>query len=102
MEIIGLEPMAPAFIVSTEKNLRQFTVQDGLADNQVINIQEDDMGNIWLQSGMFSITKFDGTKFTLQSDKSQFYQRAESDWKAKTTTYGFTQVVVHSDSAILR
>ncbi len=71
------------------KNLRQFTVQDGLADNQVINIQEDDMGNIWLQSGMFSITKFDGTKFTLQSDKVNFTNGAESDWKAKNNDLWF-------------
>jgi ligand-binding sensor domain-containing protein len=41
-------------------SLRQFTTNDGLADNQVLNIQEDESGNIWFSSGSFAISKFDG------------------------------------------
>jgi ligand-binding sensor domain-containing protein len=44
--------------------MTQFTVKDGLADNQVINIQEDTFGNLWFGSGTFAISKFDGTKIT--------------------------------------
>ena len=51
------------------KTLTQFTVKDGLADNQVINIQEDDLGNIWFGTGVFGISKFDGTKFTTHTNK---------------------------------
>ena len=32
-----------------EKTLKQYTVSDGLADNQVINIQEDEFGTLGVQ-----------------------------------------------------
>jgi len=71
------------------KTLTQFTVQEGLADNQVINIQEDDFGNIWFGSGAFSISKFDGTTFTTQTDKFNITKGSENDWKSKSTDLWF-------------
>src|SRR5687768_7328135 len=65
------------------KTLTQFTVKDGLADNQIINIQEDDFGNIWFGTGGFGISKFDGTKFTTLSDKVNITNGAPTDWKSK-------------------
>ena len=66
-----------------KKNLTQFTVKDGLADNQVSSIQEDEVGNLWFQSNAFTISKFDGKKFTTQTNKVNPTTGAETDWKSK-------------------
>jgi ligand-binding sensor domain-containing protein len=71
------------------KTLRQFTVKDGLADNQVINIQEADFGNIWFGTGVFRISKFDGTKFTTLTDKVTITNGTETDWKSKNNDLWF-------------
>lgn len=71
------------------KTLTQFTVKDGLADNQVINIQEDDLGNIWFGAGTFHISKFDGTKFTPYADKIKISKGTETDWKSKSNDLWF-------------
>jgi len=71
------------------KTLTQFTVENGLADNQVINIQEDDLGNIWFGSGGFGITKFDGTQFTKHTNKINITGGKETDWKSKNTDLWF-------------
>jgi len=47
-----------------KKSLTQFTVKDGLGDNQVLSIQEDDLGNIWFGTGVFGVSKFDGKTYT--------------------------------------
>jgi ligand-binding sensor domain-containing protein len=71
------------------KTLTQFTVKDGLADNQVISIQEDDLGNIWFGSGTFSISKFDGTKFTILSQNVKTTNCKETDWKSTNNDLWF-------------
>lgn len=71
------------------KTLTQFTVKEGLADNQVINIQEDDLGNIWVGSGTFGISKFDGTKFTTHTYKVEISKGKETDWKLKNNDLWF-------------
>lgn len=72
-----------------KKTLTQFTVMDGLADNQIINIQEDDLGNIWFGSGTFSISKFDDTKFTIPTNKVKTTNGKETDWKSTSNDLWF-------------
>lgn len=71
------------------KTLTQFTVKDGLADNQVIHIQEDVEGTLWFGSGTFGITKFDGTKFTPQTNKVNITNGTKSEWISKDTDLWF-------------
>jgi ligand-binding sensor domain-containing protein len=71
------------------KTLTQFTVMNGLADNQVINIQEDSLGNIWFGAGVFSISKFDGAKFTIHTNKVKITNGTETDWKSKNNDLWF-------------
>ncbi len=72
-----------------KKTLTQFTVKDGLADNQVINIQEDNLGNIWFGTGIFGISKFDGIKFTTHTDKVKITYGTEKDWKSTNNDLWF-------------
>jgi len=54
------------------KNLVLFTDKDGLCHNQVLSIQEDQLGNIWFGTGN-GISRFDGhtfTTFTKQSNSN--------------------------------
>lgn len=71
------------------KTVTQFTVKDGLADNQVINIQEDYLGNIWFVTGAFGISKFDGTKFTTHTNNVKITNGAETDWKSNNNDLWF-------------
>jgi ligand-binding sensor domain-containing protein len=71
------------------KTMIQFTVKDGLANNQVINIQEDDLGNIWFGTGLFGISKFDGTKLTTYTNNVNLTIGAEADWKSKNNDLWF-------------
>jgi ligand-binding sensor domain-containing protein len=72
-----------------QKTLKQFTVKDGLADNQVINIQEDKFGNLWFGTGQFGVSKFDGTKFTTLSDKLNITKGSVSDWTSTNSDLWF-------------
>lgn len=71
------------------KTLRQYTVADGLADNQCINIQEDRLGNIWVESGNFSISKFDGFKFSTQIKKENSTFKIDTIWKSQSNELWF-------------
>jgi len=71
------------------KTVTQFTMKDGLADNQVINIQEDDLGNIWFGAGTFGISKFDGKKITTLTNKVNITKGTETDWKSKNNDLWF-------------
>lgn len=71
------------------KTLTQFTSKDGLADNQVIYIQDDEKGNLWFGSGTFSISKFDGSKFTTQSNNVNITKGAKTDWISKNNDIWF-------------
>lgn len=50
------------------KTLTQYTIKDGLADNQISYIQEDNFGNLWFESGNFKISKFDGKQFSIETN----------------------------------
>lgn len=71
------------------KTLTQYTVKDGLADNQVIYIQEDDLGNLWFESGNFAISKFNGKTFTPQTDKANITNGSIAHWKSKSNNLWF-------------
>lgn len=43
--------------------LLRFSVEDGLPQNQVLQIQEDKVGNLYISCGGVSISKFDGKAF---------------------------------------
>ncbi len=93
---------AGVFRYDTE-TLTQFTVKDGLADNQVISIQEDNLGNIWFGTGMFGISKYDGTKFTIQTNKVNITNGTEINWKSTNNDlwfYGGGGVLRYSNSSI--
>lgn len=64
------------------QTLTQYTVNDGLADNQVIYIQEDDLGNLWFESGNFAISKFDGLTFTVETNAVNVTKGSDADWKS--------------------
>ena len=58
------------------KTIINFTTKDGLCNNRIRQIQEDEFGNIYF-STLEGINKFDGKKFTtLQPIKSK-------EWKLK-------------------
>jgi ligand-binding sensor domain-containing protein len=42
------------------KTLTQFSISNGLADNQMLSIQEDQNGDLWFGSGSFSVSRYDG------------------------------------------
>lgn len=64
------------------KSVKQFTIKDGLSDNQVVSIQEDAFGNLWFGSGAFGITKFDGKTFSVQSENVKRTKGTKNDWKS--------------------
>ena len=45
-------------------NFLQFTVEEGLNHSNILDITEDQFGNLWLATQGGGITKFDGHKFT--------------------------------------
>lgn len=55
--------------------LNQFTTQDGLIDNQIRGIQEDQQGNIFIETPK-GVSKFDGESITLQPIISE-----SNEWK---------------------
>lgn len=74
-----------------KKTLTQYTVKDGLSDNQVISIQEDTSGNIWMGTGVFSVSKFDGKSFTTYTNTAhlQLTKGTGSDWKSNPADLWF-------------
>jgi ligand-binding sensor domain-containing protein len=71
------------------KILTQYTVKDGLVNNQVIHIQEDDLGNIWFGTGTFGISKFDGIRITTLANKVKITNGTETDWKSRNNDLWF-------------
>lgn len=63
-----------------KKSLVQYTVKDGLADNQVVHIQEDEAGNIWFESAAFGISKFDGVHCTTYTRPPNITVGMAYDW----------------------
>ena len=73
------------------KTLIQYTVHDGLSNNQVQSIQEDSSGNIWFGTGMFGVSRFDGKKFITYTNKEnlQINKGGETDWKSTPSDLWF-------------
>ncbi len=65
------------------KTLIVFTTKDGLFQNQVQDIQEDDLGNIWFTTGGFGVSYFDGEKITSLTLKNNIPTNTslEQNWK---------------------
>jgi len=69
----------------------QFTLKDGLSDNQVQTIQEDNLGNIWFGTGGFGVCRYDGKKFIsfTTSENLKISNGAINDWKTAPTDLWF-------------
>jgi ligand-binding sensor domain-containing protein len=65
------------------KNLRQYSMKDGLPSNQIRDIQEDNNGNMFFDSPN-GVAKFDGEKFTvlqpIRSTKNEWKMEADDLW----------------------
>ncbi len=69
-----------------KKTLKQYTVNEGLADNQVLTIQENELGELWIGTGLFGISKFDGNRFITQPKTTPTHG---SNWKSKNNDLWF-------------
>lgn len=66
------------------ESLARFTTADGLSQNQVLDIQEDASGTIWLATGGFGVNYFDGKRFkTLEVDEPDSGKPKEKKWSKK-------------------
>lgn len=88
------------------KSLVQFTVKDGLSNNQVQSIQEDKDGNIWFGTGLFNVSRFDGKSFTTFTKKEEFPFMAEDNHEWKLTQndlwfYAGSGVYRYSDNSFV-
>lgn len=66
------------------KKIIQFTTKDGLVHNQIRGIQEDQKGNLYIETHN-GISKFDGIMFTTL----QPVQLSKNDWKLEPTDLWF-------------
>jgi len=73
------------------KTLIQYTIEDGLSDNQVQSIQEDKSGSIWFGTGVFGVSRFDGKTFTTFTNKESLKLANSSfgDWKIEPNDLWF-------------
>jgi ligand-binding sensor domain-containing protein len=73
------------------KTLLQYTVKDGLPNNQVQSIQEDNVGNIWFGTGVFGVSKFDGRIFTTFTNQENLHLNNGPDlaWKIEPNDLWF-------------
>ncbi|CAN5634761.1 hypothetical protein BH11BAC1_BH11BAC1_12490 [soil metagenome] len=64
------------------KLLIRFTEKDGLCNDYVGTIQEDDLGNIWFGTS-FGVSKFDGRTFTtyVHNESLQLSTILKNEWK---------------------
>lgn len=86
------------------KTVTQYTVKDGLADTQVINIQEDDLGHIWFVGSGFTISKFDGNIFSTHNQNIKLSNGTKNDWASKNNDLWFYAgggVVRYSDETFV-
>ncbi len=88
------------------KSLVQFTVKDGLSNNQVQSIQEDKDGNIWFGTGLFNVSRFDGKSFITFTKKEEFPFMAEDNhgWELSQTDlwfYAGSGVYRYSDNSFV-
>jgi ligand-binding sensor domain-containing protein len=50
------------------KKFKNFTVKDGLVNNDVWFVLEDKRGNLWFGTRGFGLSRYDGKTFTTVSD----------------------------------
>lgn len=65
------------------QHLLRFTRDDGLAQNQIQNIQQDEAGKLWIATGGFGLNAFDGKKITTPSvvtHPTTFFRSAKTLW----------------------
>ncbi|MCI4671785.1 MAG: hypothetical protein MRZ79_26825 [Bacteroidia bacterium] len=67
------------------QNLRQFTTNDGLTHNQVRGIQEDELGNIYIETHQ-GVSKFDGTDF----NSLKLVKSPTNEWKLEPNDLWFS------------
>ena len=61
------------------KSLVLFTTDNGLYQNQVQKIQEDESGTIWFTTGGYGVNRFDGKKITTQTYNNN--DQLQNNWK---------------------
>ncbi len=66
------------------KGYINFTYENGLGDNQIRSIDEDQKGNIWVGTGM-GVSRFDGKKFSRITDETDlgFKSTINPQWASK-------------------
>ncbi|MEO8085649.1 MAG: two-component regulator propeller domain-containing protein [Bacteroidota bacterium] len=69
----------------SDKSLIRFTEKDGLCNDYVGTIQEDDSGNIWFGTS-FGVSKFDGRTFTtfVHNESLQLNNILKNEWKIES------------------
>jgi len=90
------DPSAP--LQTGKKQFTYFTEKDGLANDQIRSIQEDNDGNLWLETGN-GISKFDGQAFTtIQPEKENMVSsntlkpsenKSDQDWEKELNCLWF-------------
>ena len=75
--------MPPAVAQYTENNFVRYTVKNGLTDNYIISVQQDDQGYIWIGTD-YGLSRFDGNSFKkFYQDKAPVPLRSNSIMKLK-------------------
>lgn len=66
-------------------SLIRFTTKDGLFQNQVQKIQEDESGNIWFTTGGYGVNCFNGQTISTLTVKENVLQNnsSETNWKTE-------------------
>lgn len=59
----GLVPIIQGVYRYDNKILTQFSISNGLADNLVLSIQEDQNGQLWFGTDRNGMFRFNGAKF---------------------------------------
>lgn len=62
-----------------------FNKEDGLANNQIFNIQEDDAGNIWFNT-LLGVSKFDGKKIVTLVDTGSSHVKSSTGYNLNLST----------------
>ncbi len=62
-----------------------FNEEDGLANNQIFNIQEDDAGNIWFNTPL-GVSKFDGKKMVTLADTGSSHVKSSTGYNLNLST----------------
>jgi len=74
------------------KTFTYFSQKDGLSDNQVRTIQEDQNGHIWFATGT-GVSSYDGEKITVHADRDNLRPDPElkKEWKKEANDLWFNR-----------